>query len=805
MKLNNSLLNGYENTQLIEYNNIDINYPNTYYFDEINNKSIPGVLISNRYVNGRLLQTYSKEDTHVLAIAATRLGKTTQCVIPLIASFSRQQKKKSFIISDPKCELYRLLSDNLITNGYDVLLLNFRDYLHSELWNPLTPIFRKYQEANNLDEIVSIINVNDNIKYEFNSKTYDDEESLNNELNKLKDIMLAEVDTYIEKLTFVILPPDRASDQYWNNAARQYLMAIIYSMLEDSLPENGSIINENIFNFDKIFKISDSLNEDNRCDDNGYFSKRGEDSKAYNYAKSVIFNAGNTRMCIISNFRAKLAPYKNCNIRLITSRNSFEMERLTSDKPTAVFVCYPDETKIYYQLISTFVQNAYSYLINYANNKPNGKLDIPFYFILDEFGNFPEIVDFDVTISACGGRNVWFYLVLQSYAQLNNVYGNNIAEIIKDNLNIHIFLGSNNRSTLNEFSLECGKTTRLSPMSAIRGDREEITNYELETIPLMPISSLSKLNVGECIVTEAKSDVILSKMERYYLCKEFNFKISNENDYRSVIYMDLNNQIDGNDNYYELIKKYLNNKIDNKKITLLDICIDLSLNYSVAKKAIYHLVNNGELIKINNYEYIKTSNEEIKSKRSGKHLSQKRLEERRRELIKRIQQETDENDDELDDDDLPVDPYFISCDDSSSKEENEVSNQFMSILEEKLKLNYTIGKMYKIALTEMTFERNALIRMKLLYLFNQKDDFIKFDEQVYDIDISYDCYKDLFNTLFIKDYIPERINAICKLCGIIKSKTMELKDRIMIKRILFMLISIDSETYDDILDIFVES
>jgi len=781
MKLNSSLLNGYENTRLIEYNNIDINYPNTYYYDEIDNKNIKGVLIGNRYVNGRLLQTYSKDDTHVLAIAATRLGKTSQCVIPLIASFAKQKIKKSFIISDPKCELYRLLSDNLKNNGYDVLLLNFRDYLHSELWNPLTPIFRKYQEANSINDKVSLVKIDDNYKFEFNSKIYDDEDLLESEIERIREIMLAEVDTDIEKLAFVVLPPDKANDQYWNNSARQFLMAIIYSMLEDSLPEKNCIINENNFNFDKIFKISDSLTDDERYDDNGYFSRRGEDSKAYNYAKAIIFNAGNTRMCIVSNFRSKLAPYKNCNIRLITSRNSFEMSKLTEDKPTAIFVCYPDETKIYYQLISTFVQNAYSYLINYANNKPNGKLDVPFYFILDEFGNFPEIIDFDVVISACGGRNVWFYLVLQSYAQLNNVYGNNIAEIIKDNLNIHIFLGSNNRSTLNEFSLECGQTTRLSPMSAIRGEREEITNYEFETIPLMPISSLAKLNEGECIVTEAKSDVILSKMERYYKCNEFNFKLSNESNYQSVIYEKKDILIENYDDNSKLIEKYCNKRIKNRKFNILDLCINLSISYSLAKRDVYSLIQKGKvIIKDTHYEYM---NENIeKPKKREKHLSREELEKRRQELIKRMQEEMEKNEknEKIDTDDEPDE-----------------------VLKDNLKLYYTLGRMYKYALKEIDQERNAIVRMKLKYMFNEEEDnFLTVEEQLYDGDISYECYKDFFRKTYINNNIQDRISAIYETCGIINTGGIIQDYRIMIKRILFMLILIDDKTYEDILEIF---
>ena len=118
-----------------------------------------------------------------------------------------------------------------------------------------------------------------------------------------------------------------------------------------------------------------------------------------------------------------------------------------------------------------------------------GKLDIPVYFILDEFGNFPALKDFETTISACAGRNIFFILIIQSYAQLNSVYGPDVAEIIKDNLNVHIFFGSNNPSTLEAFSHECGQQTRISPLSALNGKGADIDTYHIETIPLIRISA----------------------------------------------------------------------------------------------------------------------------------------------------------------------------------------------------------------------------------------------------------------------------------------------------------------------------
>lgn len=251
---------------------------------------------------------------------------------------------------------------------------------------------------------------------------------------------------------------------------------------------------------------------------------------------SFIENAPVTRKCVMSTFNSKIAIFRDSTVRVITSCNSFDLNAIV-ERPMAIYIDYRDEIKSHYQLISLFVQSAYNLLIERANNNPNGKLAVPFSFILDEFGNFPALRDFDTTISACAGRNIWFMLVIQSYAQLNNVYGNNVATIILDNINIKVFMGSNNRETIRMFSDECGKMTRISPLSALNGSGKNIENYQLETIALLSESRLSNFAVGECVVTEANCDYVLwSKLDRYYMCSEFNsLKIASEHDYNCSV------------------------------------------------------------------------------------------------------------------------------------------------------------------------------------------------------------------------------------------------------------------------------
>ena len=538
----NNLIQGYEDTKLLHYSVLAKISPNLVPYSDLANREIRGVLKACIHIDGELYQMYTPQENHVGVIAATRMGKTTQYVIPTVLSFAKAKNKRSMVISDPKGELYRLLSKTLRDEGYKVKLINFRDFMHSEYWNPLTPIYDKYIKAYHLEDEVEVVDTPHGARNKFMGVIYEDQVELDTAIRQMKTVAMEDVGNDIDNMATRFILLESVREPYWAESARDLLRAGVWAMLEDVYPPEGvTPINRDTFSFKTLLSIMDNMKDDEGMyyNDDGYFSDRPKDSRAYILAKNCILENGKpTRKCIVSQFNTGLSIFKTSTVKLLTSCNSFCFDELTDEsQPVVVFVSYMDELKTHYKIISAFVQSAYNHLIDYANKKPEGKLDTPFYFILDEFGNFPAIQDFETVISACGGRNIFFTLILQSYAQLNNVYGHDIAEIIRDNLNVHVFIGSNNPPTIQDFSRECGEWTRVAPISALNGGKEHIDSYHVETIPLVPKSMLSRLQVGECIVTEANCGyVMLSKLERYYMCDEFaNLEKSSANDYVSDV------------------------------------------------------------------------------------------------------------------------------------------------------------------------------------------------------------------------------------------------------------------------------
>lgn len=517
-----------ENAKLCTGKNYSLLHPEkTVNFDDVSNIEIDGFpLYVARNEEGKLESTFSP-NTHALIIGSTGSGKTTGFVIPFLNWMCAKKNKPILIVSDPKDELNTQTVNFFIKNDYNIIHFNFKDYSVSDCWNPLTKIFRHYQKYLNIENEVGVVVENDRIYNSFKGMIYSKQKELEIALHAEKDSILAEVSDMIGNIAEAVSPVAKKEDPYWDQISATLIRGFLWAMLEDSEPQklNGRITEET-YNFDTLIKIYDSFSDNGRgINDHGYFSSRNpETSRAYQLVTSSIIDmaASTTRSCIISCFSEKIKKFRDTSVRRITCANTIDIDRLDdADKPTVIFISYKDEDSLHYGVISLFISDLYTSLIATARRK-NGSLDRPCYFLLDEFGNFPKFKDFENVISACRSRNIWFFLIVQSYAQLYRVYDQETADIIIDNLNMHLFYGSCNYQTKEAFSKECGMHEITSALSSINGSQKYIEQYTNELVPLIPISRLSQLADGECIITQMRGDVLWSKIERSYLCPEYN-------------------------------------------------------------------------------------------------------------------------------------------------------------------------------------------------------------------------------------------------------------------------------------------
>ena len=219
----------------------------------------------------------------------------------------------------------------------------------------------------------------------------------------------------------------------------------------------------------------------------------------------------------------KLSMFNDEGLCSLTSATDID-PILFASQPTALFLKIPDEKDTRHALAAVFILCIYKALIKVASSREDLSLPRNVYFILDEFGNMPKIDKFDKMITVGRSRKIWFHMVVQSYAQLNNVYGDTVANIVKSNCGMKMFIGSNDIETCEEFSKLCGNmTVSTSSISSSTNDKGNVNvSSQLQTRPLIYPSELMKLNnktdTGNAIIVTFGNYPLKTKFTPSYKC-----------------------------------------------------------------------------------------------------------------------------------------------------------------------------------------------------------------------------------------------------------------------------------------------
>ena len=167
--------------------------------------------------------------------------------------------------------------------------------------------------------------------------------------------------------------------------------------------------------------------------------------------KIFMASAGSpkTMSSIMSMLLTSLQLFTDHKIINTTSNSDFNPLKLRT-KPIALYIKY-DTSKNKY--LSPFLSVFYTQLIDkIMHNK-----GLPVLFMLDEFQNVGKINNFEETVSVCRSEKVGFLICIQNISKLYEIYGENNATTILNNLKSKIILPSiSDFKTLNYISNLCG-------------------------------------------------------------------------------------------------------------------------------------------------------------------------------------------------------------------------------------------------------------------------------------------------------------------------------------------------------------
>jgi len=474
---------------------------------------------------------------HGLIIGSTGSGKTTTFINPTIQELAHSGAKSSLVVTDPKGELFQSHSKLLAERGWDVLVLDLRDPYESSKWNPLSDLYDRYQHylhcadglyirtdppAESGLELLDPPGDYGEEWYEFSGSAYASRRRLVNILRTEKQKIYDELYEDLNDLISILVPIDNQDDPVWEKGARSIIMAVALAMLEDSAFPELEMTREK-FCFYNINKAIGN-NADDYKELRDYFAGRNVLSKSVALSKQVLSAANETLASYMSIAFDKMSLFNDEGLCALTGSTEIDPASVAS-KPTALFLKIPDEKDTRHALAGVFVLSLYKSLIKVASARESLSLPRNVYFLLDEFGNMPRIDKFDKMITVGRSRKIWFEMVVQSLAQLKNVYGDTIADIIKSNCGLKMFIGSNDIDTCKEFSELCGNisvsTKSVSTSTAKDADGYNVSE-SIQSRPLIYPSELQKLNnkatTGNAIIVTFGNYPLKTKYTPSYKC-----------------------------------------------------------------------------------------------------------------------------------------------------------------------------------------------------------------------------------------------------------------------------------------------
>lgn len=457
---------------------------------------------------------------HAMLIATTGTGKTTTYIEPSIEILAHTKTKPCMVITDPKGELFDRHAATLKMQGYKVHSIDLTDTYHSTLWNPFNDVIRKTEKIS--EPITQEKN-----KYRWGGRLYETYAQAEQEKREFTVKLNDEIYVDLQDLIYTACPVEAAQDKSWQQGARDLLFGMALRMWEDV---RDGYMPKGKFNF---YNLWWNLTEyaKGECDVlKEYINECADEvSRAPGMANTVLVSEDRTLSSYLGSVNQYLHWMADGGVAQLTSGNEVEFG-LFDEEPNALFIKIPDMKEGRHGLVALMLLQLYKALdekgeINKALGETEDKqLKRHCYFLMDEFGSLPQIRNFDNIVKIARSLGVFLVPVLQDYAQLTKVYGEHVANTIKNNCNVKIFMGTNDDKTRGEISEACGKH-RVKNVS-YNENKDTGVNTSAQSVPLVYPSELSKLNepkngiFGNAIILAAGIHPITSHTTPFFLAKD---------------------------------------------------------------------------------------------------------------------------------------------------------------------------------------------------------------------------------------------------------------------------------------------
>ncbi|WP_133408175.1 type IV secretory system conjugative DNA transfer family protein [Parashewanella tropica] len=360
---------------------------------------------------------------HVLMSAPTRSGKGVGVVIPNLLSW-----QDSVVVLDIKQENWHISAGFRKEHGQHCFLLNLapRNY-QSHRWNPL------YYISNDPS-----FRIND-----------------------------------IQKIGQMLFPNIDNEAPVWQASARSLWLGLVLYLIESPpLPVTMGEMLRLLTQGDEYLAQQLEL----RLDSNVSLS-----SQCLLALKEYLDTPERTRGSVRKSFTSALELFYNPVIDAVTACNDFDLRQIRQQKMSIYVGVTPDDLSRLSPLINLFFQQLID-LNTRELPEQNPQLKYQVLLLLDEFAAIGKVGILSKGISYVAGYGLRLLTIIQSPAQLREIYGHDSAETLMDNHALQIVFAPKNPKVAREISDSLGTSTinnrsRSRQLSGKGGKSESVSDH----------------------------------------------------------------------------------------------------------------------------------------------------------------------------------------------------------------------------------------------------------------------------------------------------------------------------------------
>ena len=317
----------------------------------------------------------------------------------------------TYIFLDLKGELQRKLGNAFKENGYTIKSLNFNEPHLSDRYNPFVYI------ETELDLLRAV-------------------KTLHESCRPMKSEHAA------------------SADPFWDDAVQLLLQALFYAVwLEGKNNKKIGTINRlnELLNLESSY-IIDPLTEERVSELQIYMdklaAKYGDDYPPVRDYRGLKDGAPDTVRSVVLMLRGMLKICNTAEVKRIFEDNDINIRELGTgvkgdiNKKIVLFLVMPAVNNAYNWIINMFYDQTFDILQRLSNFEIEAPLPVRVEFWMDEIYAGPKPTDLLELLGIVRGWNMSIVLILQSVAQMEDMWKGAKWKVVKDNLSVVLFLGS---------------------------------------------------------------------------------------------------------------------------------------------------------------------------------------------------------------------------------------------------------------------------------------------------------------------------------------------------------------------------